>query len=112
MLTQPITKVGSELINLEGNADGLYFVRINSNGITKSGKVLRLRGKGVMTARDPRVGDLFATVAVETPVNLTKKQADTLRDLYVSIEKGGTKHSPRAGGWLESVKSFFDRIAS
>ena len=90
--------------------NGSVSVKIPSG--TQSGKVLRLRGKGVMTARDPRVGDLFATVAVETPVNLTKKQADTLRDLYVSIEKGGTKHSPRAGGWLESVKSFFDRIAS
>ena len=90
--------------------NGSVSVKIPSG--TQSGKVLRLRGKGVMTARDPRVGDLFATVAVETPVNLTKKQADTLRDLYVSIEKGGTKYSPRAGGWLESVKSFFDRIAS
>jgi|TARA_B110000263_G_C15312182_1_gene514242 molecular chaperone DnaJ len=79
---------------------------------TQSGKIFRLRGKGVSTAREKRIGDLYATISVETPVNLTKKQEKLLKELYLSIGEGGDKHSPRAGGWLSSVKNFFDRIAS
>ncbi len=78
---------------------------------TQSGKVFRLRGKGVSTVRDPRVGDLFARVAVETPVNLTGEQKDLLGKLDKSLREGGEQHSPRAGGWLETVKRFFERIS-
>lgn len=78
---------------------------------TQSGKIFRLRGKGVTTVRDSHKGDLFAQVAVETPVNLTKEQLDLLEKFDVSIKKGGDKHSPRADGWLDTVKRFFDRIS-
>ena len=78
---------------------------------TQSGKVFRLRGKGVTTVRDPRQGDLFAMVAVETPVNLTNEQKALLRKFDASVRRGGEKHSPRAGGWLDTVKRFFDRIS-
>jgi len=77
---------------------------------TQSGKVFRLRGKGVTTVRDPRQGDLFAQVAVETPVNLTTEQQDLLEKFGASLKAGGDKHSPRADGWLDTVKRFFDRI--
>ena len=79
---------------------------------TQSGKVFRLRGKGVTTVRDPRQGDLFAMVAVETPVNLTSEQKSMLEKLEASLVAGGEKHSPRADGWLDTVKRFFDRISS
>jgi molecular chaperone DnaJ len=46
---------------------------------TQSGKVFRLRGKGVSTVRERHTGDLFAKVAVETPVNLTEEQEALLR---------------------------------
>jgi len=78
---------------------------------TQSGKVFRLRGKGVITVRDPRTGDLFARVAVETPVNLTGEQKELLKKLDESLRSGGEQHSPRAGGWLETVKRFFERIS-
>lgn len=78
---------------------------------TQSGKVFRLRGKGVITVRDPHKGDLFARVSVETPVHLTEEQKDLLRRFDESVKKGGEKHSPRAGGWLDTVKRFFDRIS-
>jgi len=78
---------------------------------TQSGKVFRLRGKGVKTVRDPREGDLFAKVAVETPVNLTSEQEELLSKFDESIRAGGEKHSPRAGGWLDTVKRFFERIS-
>ncbi len=78
---------------------------------TQSGKVFRLRGKGVSTVRDPRIGDLFARVVVETPVNLTAAQKELLEKFDASISSGGDKHSPREGGWLETVKRFFERIS-
>jgi molecular chaperone DnaJ len=78
---------------------------------TQSGKVFRLRGKGVTTVRDARQGDLFAKVAVETPINLTAEQKELLQSFEDSVYSGGEKHSPRAGSWLDTVKRFFDRIS-
>jgi molecular chaperone DnaJ len=78
---------------------------------TQSGKVFRLRGKGVTTVRDKRKGDLLATVVVETPVGLTDGQKKLLRELEESIKAGGDKHNPRAEGWLDTVKRFFERIS-
>jgi molecular chaperone DnaJ len=78
---------------------------------TQSGKVFRLRGKGVITVRDKRPGDLFARVVVETPVSLTEEQKALLRKLDESINSGGQKHNPRAEGWVETVKRFFERIS-
>ena len=94
-----------ELPTLDGN------VSLKVPAGTQSGKIFRLRGKGVITVRDPRTGDLFAKVAVETPVNLTAEQKKLLEQFEVSIRAGGEKHSPRAGGWLDTVKRFFDRIS-
>ena len=94
-----------ELPTLDGN------VSLKVPAGTQSGKTFRLRGKGVVTVRDARTGDLFAKVLVETPVNLTSEQKDLLNKLEESIQEGGEKHSPRAGGWLDTVKRFFDRIS-
>ena len=90
--------------------DGTVSLKIPAG--TQSGRVFRLRGKGVTTVRDSRKGDLFAMVAVETPVNLTSEQKDLLEKFEASLQSGGEKHSPRAGGWLDTVKRFFDRISS
>jgi molecular chaperone DnaJ len=94
-----------ELPTLDGN------VSLKVPAGTQSGKVFRLRGKGVTTVRDARKGDLFAKVAVETPVNLTTEQKSLLDKFDESIREGADKHSPRAGGWMDSVKRFFDRIS-
>jgi len=94
-----------ELPTLNGN------VALKVPAGTQSGKVFRLRGKGVSTVRDARQGDLFAKVAVETPINLSSEQKDLLRQFEESIHEGGETHSPRAGGWLDTVKRFFDRIS-
>src|SRR5690606_39534433 len=55
---------------------------------TQSGKVFRLRGKGVITVRDKRPGDLFARVVVETPASLTEEQKELLRKLGETINSG------------------------
>ncbi|ANO51525.1 molecular chaperone DnaJ [Woeseia oceani] len=93
-----------ELPTLEGH------VSLKVPAGTQSGKVFRLRGKGVSTVRDRRQGDLFATVLVETPVNLTDAQKSLLRDFEKAVAEGGDKHNPRADSWLGTVKRFFDRI--
>jgi molecular chaperone DnaJ len=93
-----------ELPTLDGN------VSLKIPAGTQSGKLFRLRGKGVTTVRDHRQGDLFAMVAVETPVHLTAKQRELLEKFDESLRAGGEKHSPRAGGWIDTVKRFFERI--
>ncbi|HEX5419644.1 MAG TPA: molecular chaperone DnaJ, partial [Gammaproteobacteria bacterium] len=77
---------------------------------TQSGKVFRLRGKGVRSVRSPGFGDLFCRVQVETPVNLTAEQKDQLRAFDESIRDGGERHSPRARSWFDGVKNFFERM--
>jgi molecular chaperone DnaJ len=79
---------------------------------TQSGKVFRLRNKGVTTVRDHRTGDLFAKVSIETPLNLTAEQESLLRQFEELVNAGGDQHNPRAGGWLETVKRFFEKISS
>lgn len=89
--------------------DGVVSLKVPPG--TQSERTFRLRGKGVITVRDPRVGDLFAKVAIETPINLTAEQKALLEQFDESVSAGGYKHYPRAGGWLDTVKRFFDRIS-
>ncbi len=80
---------------------------------TQSGKLFRLKGKGVKNVRNAGfVGDLYCEVGVETPVNLTKKQKELLQELDDSIQQGGSKHSPQGSSWSDKIKSFFDDIVT
>jgi molecular chaperone DnaJ len=75
---------------------------------TQSGKMFRMRGKGVKPVRGGPVGDLLCKVMVETPVNLTETQKDLLRQLEESMQGAGSKHSPHSAGWVDGVKKFFE----
>jgi len=88
--------------------DGQVSLKIPAG--TQSGKVFRLRGKGVITVRSPRHGDLFCRAAVETPVNLTGEQERLLREFEASVEAGGETHNPHSGSWKDTVRRFFERI--
>lgn len=79
---------------------------------TQSGKVFRLKGKGVRSVRAPGYGDLFCRVQVETPVNLTSDQKERLRAFDESVSGGGERHSPRARSWFDGVKDFFERMGA
>ena len=80
---------------------------------TQSGKLFRLRGKGVKNVRNAGfVGDLYCKVHVETPVNLTKRQKELLEELDESIHSGGGKHSPEKSSWSDKIKSFLDDIVT
>ncbi|TIH07421.1 molecular chaperone DnaJ [Pseudomonas leptonychotis] len=73
---------------------------------TQTGKMFRLRGKGVAPVRGGGAGDLMCKVAVETPVNLDKRQRELLDEFRKTLE-GNSSHSPKANGWFEGVKRFF-----
>ncbi|MEM9010097.1 MAG: molecular chaperone DnaJ [Pseudomonadota bacterium] len=70
----------------------------------QSGKQLRLRGKGMPALRGGPAGDLYIELAVETPVNLTAKQKELLRE----FEKAGRENSPESDDFFTRVKSFWD----
>jgi molecular chaperone DnaJ len=77
---------------------------------TQSGKIFRLRSKGVKSVRASSKGDLLCKVMVETPVNFTRKQKELLRELDKSMKDGGKKHSPQESSWVDGVKRFFDSM--
>ena len=70
---------------------------------TQTGKMFRLRGKGVKPVRTSMQGDLLCRIVVETPVNLTTRQRELLKELQATMEGGDDKSSPKK-------KSFFDRL--
>ncbi|MDP2097019.1 MAG: molecular chaperone DnaJ [Methylobacter sp.] len=77
---------------------------------TQTGKLFRLRGKGVKPVRGGPVGDLLCKVQVETPVHLTKEQKILVEQLNESLSGGGKHHSPQESSWTDGVKSFFDKL--
>ncbi|MDP4918289.1 MAG: molecular chaperone DnaJ [Haliea sp.] len=86
--------------------DGRVKLKIPAE--TQTGKLFRLRGKGVKPVRGGAVGDLLCRAVVETPVNLSKKQKELLREFQESLGQGGDAQSPRQTSWFEGVKTFFD----
>lgn len=86
--------------------DGRVNLKIPAE--SQSGKLFRLRGKGVKSVRGSQTGDLLCRVSVETPVNLTKRQKELLKEFEVSMNEDNVNHSPRAASWLDGVKKFFE----
>jgi molecular chaperone DnaJ len=71
---------------------------------SQSGKQLRLRSKGMPALRGQGQGDMFIELAVETPVNLTSKQKELLRE----FEKLSEDNNPHRTSFFDQVKSFWD----
>ena len=90
-----------EIPTLEGAA------KIKIPQETQSGKVFRLRGKGIRGVRSHAAGDLMCHVVVETPINLTEAQKELLREFETISEKDSERHNPRAKSWMDKVKDFF-----
>ena len=90
-----------EIPTLEGMA------RLKIPAETQSGKVFRLRGKGIKNVRSHVHGDLMCHVVVETPVNLTERQKELLREFEESASGNATRHNPKAQGWMDKVRDFF-----
>jgi molecular chaperone DnaJ len=80
---------------------------------TQSGKVFRLRDKGVKSVRSRAPGDLYCKVVVETPVNLTSEQRELLEQFEATfVGDGARRHSPKSSTFLDGVKGFWDRMVS
>ena len=88
--------------------DGKVVLKIPSE--TQTGRLFRLRNKGVKPVRGGGQGDLLCRVRVETPVHLNKEQLELIRKLDESLKGGGSHHSPQAHGWLDGVKQFFEKL--
>jgi molecular chaperone DnaJ len=86
--------------------DGRVKLKIPAE--TQTGKLFRLRGKGVKPVRGGAVGDLLCRAVVETPVNLSKHQKELLREFQESLGQGDGGQSPRQKSWFEGVKEFFE----
>ncbi|SFW12042.1 molecular chaperone DnaJ [Nitrosovibrio sp. Nv17] len=85
--------------------DGHAKIRVPAE--TQSGKIFRLRGKGIKGVRGGSLGDLLCHVVVETPVNLTARQKDLLQELESLNQQDDSRHSPRAKSWMDKVREFF-----
>ena len=83
-------------------------VKLKIPAETQTGKMFRLRGKGVKSVRSSSTGDLMCKVTIETPVNLTKQQKALLEEFDKSLKEDKKSHSPKASSWLNGVKKFFD----
>ncbi len=73
---------------------------------SQSGRQMRLRGKGMPSLRGKEVGDMFIELAVETPVNLTARQKEILRE----FDKLSEANNPQSAGFFSAVKNFWDSM--
>lgn len=80
-------------------------VKLKVPAETQTGKLFRLRGRGVAPVRGGATGDLLCRVVLETPVNLAKDQKELLEKLRSSMK--GQKNSPKQDNWFEGMKNFF-----
>ncbi len=89
--------------------DGELALKIPAE--TQSGRVFRLRGKGVRPVRGNGPGDLYCRVEVETPVKLTGEQKRLLEAFNEALVTGGDRHRPRSQSWLDGVRRFFEKMS-
>ena len=91
--------------------DGEAEIRIPAE--TQTGKLFRLRDKGVKSVRSRAPGDLYCRVVVETPVNLTSEQRELLEQFEATFTgDNARRHSPKSSTFLDGVKGFWDRMTS
>ena len=85
--------------------------KVTVPGGTQSGHQFRLRGKGMSVLRSQARGDMYIDVVVETPVNLSKRQEELLREFDgEKPAKGKTTTSPESEGFFSRVKELWDDL--
>jgi len=80
--------------------------RVSVSAGSQSGRQMRLRGKGMPHLRGGATGDMIIELAVETPVNLTSRQKEILRE----FEELSEENNPEGSSFFSSVKSFWDSM--
>ncbi len=80
---------------------------------TQTGRMFRMRSKGVKSVRSGATGDLICKVIVETPVKLSESQKQLLREFNETLSGPlAKKHKPKEEGFFNGVKKFFDDLTS
>ncbi len=74
---------------------------------TQTGRQIRLKGKGMPVLHGHDHGDMYIEVVVETPVNLTKRQRELLREFG---EESGERNNPESTGFFQRVKELWDDL--
>ena len=77
---------------------------------SQTGKMFRLRGRGVPPVRGGAPGDLMCKILVETPVHLNPRQKELLREFQSTLDEKYAKHSPKKTSFFDGVKKFFEDI--
>lgn len=91
--------------------DGEAEIRIPAE--TQTGRVFRLRDKGVRSVRSRAPGDLYCKVVVETPVNLTAEQRELLAQFEATFTgENARRHSPKSSTFVDGVRGFWERMTS
>lgn len=84
-------------------------VKLKIPAETQTGKVFRIKGMGVPSVRGGDQGDLMCKVQIETPVNLTAKQKELLKQFEKTMS-ANNKHNPKSSTWFNKVKKFFEEM--
>jgi molecular chaperone DnaJ len=82
--------------------DGKVKMKIPAG--TQSGKLFRMKGKGVKDVQGYEQGDQHVRVVVETPTHLTPRQKELLKEFALS---GGEEVNPLSKGFFDKVKELF-----
>ncbi|WP_343182617.1 molecular chaperone DnaJ [Buchnera aphidicola] len=78
---------------------------------TQSGKLFRIRGRGVNSIRTYQTGDLLCKIIIETPINLNNTQKKILQDLEKSLNNNNkVQNNPKSKRFFDGIKKFFDDL--
>jgi molecular chaperone DnaJ len=90
------------------NCDGNCKLPVKVPEGAQTGKMVRLKGKGMPSLRSRDRGDLVVELYVETPTRLTPRQKELMAEL---AESCGAKHHPQCDGFLGKAKTFWAKLA-
>ncbi len=82
--------------------------RVSISPGSQAGQQYRLKGKGMRVLRSQARGDMYIELAVETPVNLSKRQKELLRDFEGTAK--GKKTNPQSEGFFTRAKEFWEDL--
>jgi molecular chaperone DnaJ len=84
--------------------------KVTIPGGTQHGHQFRLRGKGMTGLHGRGRGDMYIEIQVETPVNLSKRQKELLKEFNSGDGTGGKSTSPQSEGFFTKVKELWDDL--
>ncbi len=87
-------------------------IKLNIPSETQTGKLFRIRNKGIKFINSNYYGDLLCRVLVETPINLNKYQRKLLYNLGLTLIGSENINNPKTKSFFDRVKKFFDNLTN